>query len=57
MTVNFLRCDEPALVIRIVAFDNENCSSFSFDLTFEDLMLFVEGNIRLLDNESNNDLC
>jgi hypothetical protein len=55
--VNFLRCDDPVLVMRIVAFDNDSCTAYSFDLTYEDLMLFVDGHIRLLDADNFNDLC
>jgi hypothetical protein len=57
LTVNFLRCEEPELVIRIVAFDNDTHSSYSFDLLYEDLLLFVEGNSKLLDIDNINDLC
>ena len=57
LTVNFLRCDKPTLVIRVIAFDNETCSSYSFDLTYEDIMLFVDGNTRLIDPENQNELC
>lgn len=57
LTVNFLRCDEPALVLRVVAFDNDSCTAYSFDLTYEDLMLFADGNHRLLDADNYNDLC
>lgn len=57
LTVNFLRCDKPSMVIRVIAFDNETCSSYSFDLTYEDIMLFVDGNTRLLDPENQNELC
>lgn len=57
LTVNFLRCDDPYLVIRVIAFDNDSCTSYSFDLLYEDLMLFVDGNMKLLDPESHHDLC
>jgi hypothetical protein len=43
LMVNFLRCDRPYLVIRVVAFDSDSCSSYAFDLTYEDLMLLIEG--------------
>lgn len=52
LTVNFLRCEEPYLVIRVIAFDNDSCTSYNFDLNYEDLMLFVDGNMRLLDSDN-----
>ncbi len=57
LTVNFLRCEEPSLVVRVIAFDNDTCSSYGFDLTFEDLMLFTDGNMRLLESDNSHDLC
>jgi hypothetical protein len=57
LTVNFLRCDDPYLVIRVIAFDNDSCTSYNFDLTYEDLMLFVDGNMRLLEVDNQHDLC
>lgn len=57
LTVNFLRCDDPYLVIRIIAFDNDSCTSYNFDLNYDDLMLFVDGNMRLLDPDNQHDLC
>jgi hypothetical protein len=44
-------------VIRVIAFDNDSCTSYNFDLTYEDLMLFVDGNMRLLDADNQHDLC
>jgi hypothetical protein len=59
--VNFLRCDKPSLIIRVVAFDIETNHSYAFDLMYEDLMLLVEGNTKLFDpdpkHEYEKDLC
>ena len=57
LTVNFLRCDDPTLVLRVIAFDNDTCSSYSFDLVYDDIMLFVDGNPRFLEPENQNELC
>ena len=57
LTVNFLRCDDPSLVLRVIAFDNDTCSSYSFDLVYDDIMLFVDGNPRFLEPENQNELC
>ena len=48
---------EPPLVIRVIAFDADSGSSYSFDLTYDDLNLFVEGNVKLLTVECQHDLC
>jgi len=57
LMVSFLRCDEPHLVIRVVAFDGETNTSYAFDLIHEDLVIFTDGNIKLMEQENNNDLC
>lgn len=41
----------------MIAFDNDSCTSYNFDLIYEDLMLFVDGNMRLLEPDNQNDLC
>ncbi|CDW86114.1 UNKNOWN [Stylonychia lemnae] len=55
--VNFLKCDEPHLVIRVIAFDHEKCQQHSFDLLFEDLMMIIDGNMKLLEEDHLQDLC
>lgn len=59
LMVNFMRCDKPSLIIRVVAFDIETNHSYAFDLMYEDLMLLVEGNTKLFDPEQKycDDLC
>ena len=57
LMVNFLRCDDPQIVIRVVAFDNESNSSYAFDLMHEDLVVFTDSNMKLLEYESTQDLC
>ena len=59
--VNFMRCDKPSLIIRVIAFDIETNNSYAFDLMYDDLLLLVEGNTKLLDpdpeQEYSKDLC
>lgn len=59
--VNFMRCDKPSLIIRVIAFDIETNHSYAFDLMYDDLLLLVEGNTKLLDpdpeQEYSKDLC
>jgi len=59
LMVNFLRCDKPSLIMRVVAFDIETNHSYAFDLMYEDLMLLVDGNTKLFDPEQKycDDLC
>ncbi len=51
LMINFLRCDEPQIVIRVVGFDNETNSSYAFDLLEEDLIIFADNNMKLLEAE------
>jgi len=51
-----MKTDLPFKVLRLVAFNNQNCSSYEMDLTKEDLLVFLEGNSRLLDEENSSDL-
>ena len=59
--VNFMRCDKPSLIIRVIAFDIETNHSYAFDLMYDDLLLLIEGNTKLLDpdpeQEYSKDLC
>jgi len=61
LMVNFMRCDKPSLIIRVIAFDIETNHSYAFDLMYDDLLLLVEGNTKLLDpdpeQEYSKDLC
>lgn len=59
MLVNFLKCDEPpnSMVLRVIAFEHETYIQHSLDLTFEDLMLILDGNMKLLEDEQLHDLC
>jgi hypothetical protein len=57
LTVNFLKCDLPFQMIRIVAFNNSTCETYQVDLTKDDLMILIEGHIRLLEEENQADLC
>ena len=59
LMVNFMRCDKPQLVMRVVAFDVETNHSYSFDLMYEDLFMLVEGNTKLFDPDQkhSDDLC
>lgn len=56
LTVNFMRTDLPFEVLRLVAFNNQNCASFELDLNKEDLLVFLEGNVKLLEEENSGDL-
>lgn len=56
LTVNFLKCDLPFRMIRIVAFNNQTCQHFQVDLTTEDLLILTEGHLKLLEEESTTDL-
>jgi len=56
LTINFLKCDLPLQMIRIVAFNSQTCQSYQIDLTYEDLMILAEGHIKLLEEESTQDL-
>lgn len=51
--VSFLKCDDPPniLVIRVIAFEVETFCQHSFDLTFDDLLLLTDGNMKLLEEE------
>jgi len=55
--VNFMRCDKPSLIIRVIAFDIETHHSYAFDLMYDDLLLLVEGNIKLLDPDPEQEYC
>lgn len=44
-------------ILRVVAFENETNCSFSFDLNFDDILILMNGNIKLLEDESSHDLC
>ena len=44
-------------MIRIVAFNNSTCETYQVDLTKDDLMILIEGHIRLLEEENQADLC
>ncbi len=57
LMVNFLRCDEPKTIIRVVAYECETNNSYSFDLTYEDLLLFTDGNVRLIDQDGGLEVC
>jgi hypothetical protein len=59
LMVNFLRCDKPQLVMRVVAFDVETNHSYSFDLMYDDLFMLVDGNTKLFDpdQKTSDDLC
>lgn len=56
LTINFLKADFPFIQLRIIAFNNQTCQSFELDLLKDDLMVFVESNIKLLEEENCNDL-
>jgi hypothetical protein len=56
LTVNFLKCDLPMRMIRIIAFNSMTCQSFQIDLTNEDLMILTEGHLKLLEEENIKDL-
>ena len=43
--------------LRVIAFENETSSQFTFDLNFNDLLTLMEGNIKLLEDENTHDLC
>lgn len=53
LMVSFLKCDDPPniLVIRVIAFEVETFCQHSFDLTFDDLLLLTDGNMKLLEEE------
>lgn len=57
LTINFLKSDTPFDLIRIVAFNNASCETFQLDLTRDDLMILVDGHMRLLEEENQMDLC
>ena len=57
LTINFLKCDLPFQMIRIIAFDNRTCETYQLDLTKDDLLILTEGHMRLLEEENLNDLC
>lgn len=44
-------------LLRVIAFENETSSQFTFDLNYEDLLILMHGNIKLLEDESSHDLC
>ena len=56
LTINFLKSDLPFEFLRIVAFNNATCETFQLDLTREDLMILVDGHMRLLEEENQADL-
>ena len=56
LTVNFLKNDLPFTCLRIMAFNNQTCQSFNLDLTIDDLMVFVEGNQKMLEEDNLPDL-
>jgi len=41
----------------VIAFENETSCQFTFDLNFNDLLILMHGNIKLLEDECSNDLC
>lgn len=43
-------------MIRIVAFNSLTCQNFQIDLTYEDLLILAEGHIKMLEEESIQDL-
>lgn len=43
-------------MLRIIAFNSQTCQSYQIDLTYEDLMILAEGHIKLLEEESTQDL-
>ena len=43
--------------LRVIAFENETSSQFSFDLNYSDLLIMTGGNLKLLEDESSHDLC
>jgi len=45
------------MVIRVVEFDNDSNSSYAFDLMLEDLVLFTDHNMKVLEPENSHDLC
>ena len=51
-----MRDDEPFTTLRVVAFNNQTCDKFELDLTKEDLLVFVENNIRYLEEDHAQDL-
>ena len=53
LMVNFLKCDEPPnlFTIRVIAFENDTCYQHSFDITYDDLYLLLDGNMRLLEED------
>ena len=56
LTVNFLKADQPFQMLRIIAFNNIKCITYELDLTKDDLLVFVESNLRLLEEENSQDL-
>jgi hypothetical protein len=45
------------MTIRIIAFENETYKQYSLDLEYEDMMIIVDGNMKLLEDEQSNELC
>jgi len=43
--------------VRVIAFENETNCQFSFDLNYSDLLILMQGNIRLLEDDCSHDLC
>jgi len=44
-------------ILRIIAFENETSCQFSFDLNFNDLLILMQGNLKLLEDDNSHDLC
>ena len=43
-------------MLRIIAFNNQTCQSYELDLTKEDILIFVESNLKFLEEENSTDL-
>ena len=44
-------------ILRVIAFESETSCQFTFDLNFNDLLILMHGNIKLLEEESSHDMC
>jgi hypothetical protein len=56
LTINFLKADLPFMTLRIIAFNNQTCQTYELDLTKDDLLVFIESNLKFLEEENATDL-
>jgi len=56
LTINFMKADFPFVQLRIIAFNNQTCQSYELDLLKDDLLVFLESNLKLLEEENIMDL-